>query len=189
MPRVQKLLMLKHLPLTYERVCTASGLLGMNPPQPYDLSKCSFNQNEYLVLRASDGALVAMCYVGDSSKKFGHIIMNNGHELNEHEYLLLTGSQVNDQGVVPGCDCAQCTKRLVQQQAKAEEERLTRYDERALIIGQAREKKINSVSPSVAERLDLSLVPLKPTNMTKVTQTTFSDNDKRRAVDQTEGTP
>jgi hypothetical protein len=126
MPRVHKLLMLKHLPLTYERVCTASGLLGMHPPQPYDLSRCTFNQNDYLVLRASDGSLVAMCYVGDSSKQFGHIIMNNGHELTEHEYLTLTGSQVNDQGVIPGCACNQCTKRLVQQQAEAEEERLTR---------------------------------------------------------------
>ena len=159
----------------------------MHPPQPYDLSRCTFNQNDYLVLRASDGSLVAMCYVGDSSKQLGHIIMNNGHELTEHEYLALTGSQVNDQGVFPGCACNQCTKRLVQQQAEAEEERLTRYDERALIIGLAREEKINSVSSTVAERLDPNLVPLKPTNMTKVTQTTFSDNAERRTVDQIDG--
>jgi hypothetical protein len=172
--RLEKLRLLKYLPEIHQKITNAASLLGLQPPPPFDATLCEIDE-DYLIIR-SPQELIGKAYIGTDCKLTGHIILASGEEFSEHSYHQLTGKGTNEYGYIEGCGCLDCQSSVLQNQSRVNEERLKRYEERAIIVGLNPEDKIRTVSERLQGLVDAPTnIPRTP--MTKIKSPT--NNDKR----------
>lgn len=170
--RLEKLKLLRHLPDVFRRVSEVISILGLKPPPDFNASLCDIT-DDYLIIRDST-SLIATAYIGNDPKLLGHIILPDKQEITEHSYYQLVGKEPNEHGFIEGCGCHICQNAVLKQQARFDEDRMKRYEERACIIGLKPEEKIQTVSGHLQGLVDAPInIPRTP--MTKITSPSIND--------------
>lgn len=146
MPRVQKLKLVKYIPLAYKRILLVSKHLELPEPEQADPVKCSIDEN-VLTLRSSSSALLGQFDLGKQPRTAYRLLLPSGHVFTEHEFHQLIQSGE--------CQCPDCQRQKLEQQQHDEDSRMDFYAARYLQIHVPKEQKINAPSPELSRRLGL----------------------------------
>lgn len=166
--RKEKLVLLKYLPFYYERIEQVAPLLHLEVPPKYDPVNSDVD-DDYVILRSASNQPIADAYVGNEPDLLGHIIFPDGSEVTEHTYYVLLGRPLTEQGFIRECRCSDCQEAQLHAQIQADEQRMKRYEERAIEIGLTRTDKIRSVSDHLRDLPNFPIYPVDPPIMPKIT--------------------
>jgi hypothetical protein len=146
-PRVNKLKLVKYIPVAVERLEDCSRLIGLSHPTSCDPAKCLID-DDMLVLRDSHGHTLGYFYVGDESRKLNMLVLSTGTSISEHEYHSIRGQ-------LDACHCTDCQSERIATVNQKAEEQIDLFAARSIPIHTPQEMKVKDVSPGVLERISL----------------------------------
>lgn len=150
MPRVNKLKMATHLPRAYARACEASQRLGLQPPSKYNAKNCTLISDR-LSIKDEDGCLI--CTFDLEQPYQNRLVLASGKVITDHEYHQLLEAETQEGNYYSDCECISCINNREKQTKKKAEELSRQLSERVIIVGLPKDKKINSISPEVNQKL------------------------------------
>jgi hypothetical protein len=152
LPRVNKLKMLKYLPLAFERLVLVSSQLDLPPPAPFN-TKHSSLEDDLLTLRSDDASLLASLYVGTKPELVNHLFLPSNKTISEHQFHTMIGEQPDANGALHSCWCKNCRDIVSAPNERISDAIAEDFIERDFRVPIKVKHKINSLSPEVNERL------------------------------------
>lgn len=172
--RIQKLQLIKNLPTALERVSTISSSIGVTCPERFS-ERHSTVEEDHLYLRGDQGELLGVLYIGLKPELSLHTTLPNGVTYTDHDYHLIQGHTVSENGYIVGCTCVDCRAAKSDLNAAKDEEIADGFIDRPTSIPIRVEEKITAPSPEVNSRLspEYRVSELKPCHIVKIVRPSF----------------